>query len=35
MYGYPCHYCDGTVQPKDVALEGFEPERSFILLEDS
>lgn len=34
MYGYSCHYCDGTVKPKKVALQGFKHEGAFILLED-
>lgn len=34
MYGYRCQYCDGTVRPKKVALEGFKHRDKFILLED-
>ena len=34
MYGYPCQFCDGTVQPKRVAIEGFKHKNGFILLED-
>jgi YgiT-type zinc finger domain-containing protein len=34
MYGYKCQYCEGTVQPKKVAIEGFKHKGGFILLED-
>ncbi|MGD2114300.1 MAG: YgiT-type zinc finger protein [Acidobacteriota bacterium] len=34
MYGYRCQYCEGTVRPKKVELEGFKHKRGFILLED-
>ncbi len=34
MYGYPCEYCDGTVQPKSVEREAFKHKNGFIILED-
>ena len=34
MYGYKCHYCQGTVQPKRVAMESFKHRDGFIILED-
>lgn len=34
MYGYRCEYCEGTVKPKQVAMEGFQHRDGFILLED-
>lgn len=34
MYGYKCQYCEGTVRPKKVTLEGFKHKDGFILLED-
>lgn len=33
-YGYPCEYCEGTVQPKNVAREAFKHKKGFIILED-
>ena len=34
MYGYPCEYCDGTVQPKKVEREAFKHKNGFIILEE-
>jgi YgiT-type zinc finger domain-containing protein len=34
MYGYPCEYCDGTVQPREVQREAFKHKNGFIILED-
>ncbi len=34
MYGYPCQYCEGTVQPRTVAREAFKHKDGFIILED-
>lgn len=34
MYGYPCQYCHGTVQPRIVAKEAFKHKNGFIILED-
>ncbi len=34
MYGYPCEYCDGTVQPRRVEKEAFKHKSGFIILED-
>ena len=34
MYGYPCPYCGGTVQPRAVALEAFKHKNGFVILED-
>ncbi len=34
MYGYPCQYCEGTVQPRTVAKEAFKHKDGFIILED-
>lgn len=34
MYGYPCEYCDGTVQPRQVEREAFKHKSGFIILEN-
>lgn len=34
MYGYPCEYCDGIVQPRKVEREAFKHKVGFIILED-
>ena len=34
MYGYPCEYCDGTVQPRSVEREAFKHKKGFVILED-
>lgn len=34
MYGYPCEYCKGTVQPREVEREAFKHKKGFIILED-
>ncbi len=34
MYGYPCEYCDGVVQPRKVGREAFKHKVGFIILED-
>lgn len=34
MYGYPCEYCEGTVQPRKVEREAFKHKNGFIILED-
>lgn len=34
MYGYPCEFCDGTVQPRKVEREAFKHKNGFIILED-
>lgn len=34
MYGYKCQYCEGTVQPKRVAMEGFKHKSGLIILEN-
>lgn len=34
MYGYPCRYCHGTVQPRTVAKEAFKHKNGFIILEN-
>ncbi len=34
MYGYPCEYCDGSVQPRKVEREAFKHKNGFIILED-
>ena len=34
MYGYPCEYCAGTVQPKVVEREVFKHKNGFVILED-
>ena len=33
MYGYPCSYCDGTVQPRRVEREAFKHKTGFVILE--
>lgn len=33
MYGYPCSYCDGTVQPRRVDREAFKHKAGFVILE--
>ncbi len=33
MYGYQCQYCEGTVQPKQVAHEAFKHKKGFVILE--
>lgn len=33
-YGYPCEYCDGTVQPRQLAQEAFKHRDGFIILEN-
>jgi YgiT-type zinc finger domain-containing protein len=34
MYGYPCEYCEGAVQPRTVEREAFKHKDGFIILED-
>jgi YgiT-type zinc finger domain-containing protein len=34
MYGYPCEYCEGTVQPRLVAREAFKHKNGFVILEN-
>ena len=34
MYGYPCTYCGGTVQPRAVEREAFKHKNGFVILED-
>ena len=34
MYGYPCTYCSGTVQPRAVAREAFKHKHGFVILEN-
>lgn len=33
-YDFPCEYCEGRVQPKNVAREAFKHKKGFIILED-
>jgi YgiT-type zinc finger domain-containing protein len=33
MYGYPCAYCHGMVQPRRVEREAFKHKNGFIILE--
>jgi len=33
-FGYGCDYCDGTVQPKQVARVAFKHRAGFVILED-
>ena len=33
MYGYPCSYCDGTVQPRRVEREAVKHKTGFVILE--
>ena len=33
-FGYQCEYCQGTVQPKQVAQEAFKHKSGFVILED-
>ena len=33
MYGYPCNYCYGTVQPRRVEREAFKHKNGFVILE--
>lgn len=33
MYGYPCSYCNGTVQPRRVEREAFKHKTGFVILE--
>ena len=34
MYGYPCNYCEGTVQPRVVEREAFKHKNGFVILEN-
>jgi YgiT-type zinc finger domain-containing protein len=34
MYGYPCEYCEGTVQPRLIKREAFKLRDGFVILED-
>jgi YgiT-type zinc finger domain-containing protein len=34
MYGYPCEYCKGTVQPRPVEREAFKHKKGFVILEN-
>jgi YgiT-type zinc finger domain-containing protein len=34
MYGHPCEYCEGTVQPRLAKLEAFKHRDGFVILED-
>jgi YgiT-type zinc finger domain-containing protein len=33
MYGYPCAYCRGTVQPRAITREAFKHKQGFVILE--
>ena len=33
MYGYPCEYCKGKVQPRQVEREAFKHKDGFVILE--
>jgi YgiT-type zinc finger domain-containing protein len=35
MYGYPCEYCEGTVQPRLVEREAFKHKNGFVILENA
>jgi YgiT-type zinc finger domain-containing protein len=32
LYGYPCEYCQGTVQPRVVEREAFKHKKGFVIL---
>ena len=34
MYGYPCTYCDGAVNPRTVEREAFKHKSGFVILEN-
>lgn len=34
MYGYPCEYCDGRVQPRQIEREAFKHKNGFVILEN-
>ncbi len=34
MYGYPCEYCQGTVQPRQIEREAFKHKNGFVILEN-
>jgi YgiT-type zinc finger domain-containing protein len=34
MYGYPCEFCEGTVQARTVKREAFKHRDGFVILED-
>ena len=34
MYGYPCTYCSGTVQPRSVEREAFKHKHGFVIVEN-
>jgi len=34
MYGYPCAYCRGTVQPRAMEREAFKHKQGFVILEN-
>lgn len=34
QFGYPCEYCEGTVQAKQVEREAFKHKTGFVILED-
>jgi YgiT-type zinc finger domain-containing protein len=34
MYGYPCEYCEGIVQPRLIEREAFKYKNSFVILEN-
>jgi YgiT-type zinc finger domain-containing protein len=34
MYGYPCTYCSGTVQPQAVAREACKHKHGFVILDN-
>ena len=34
LYGYPCTYCSGTVQPRAVAREAFKHKHGFVIVEN-
>jgi len=33
MYGYPCEYCEGRVQARQVEREAFKHKNGFVILE--
>ena len=34
QFGYPCEYCEGTVQARRVDREAFKHKAGFVILED-
>jgi YgiT-type zinc finger domain-containing protein len=34
MYGYKCQYCEGSVQPREIAREVFKHKNGFVILEN-